>query len=911
MSDEREHVEDRGISVGILTDRVDEVTCGQCGCEIDVADLESFVRVECPDCGNIEIVPAKLGQFLLLDLIGAGGMGGVYYAKDETLGRFVAIKVMLQSLGSDLKFVENFKREAQAAARLNHPNIVQIYSFGQEKGQPYIVMELVSGSALDKMMDPGCPVSPVIAMQVGLDISEGLMAADEAGLIHGDIKPENILFDEKRRAKLVDFGIASFAKQSSVEGGIWGTPYYIAPEKVKRQTVDARSDIYSLGATLYHALAGQPPFEGETPMEVVKARLQRPPKPLSALLPHIDRQVERIVMRMLQAEPSMRYPTYASLIGDLKKIVKSLGGGRRGGPLKTSRIMVPKRMSGQIPAVRDDEPVARGKTARTARTARSGASESGPRIVVHKRGGATSPSPLAEYKTRSTGGVAAPQAAGEPVVRRRKKKKSKGGKWAFAIVFVLACVGGLAFFVKHRHDEKIAQRRERVEIADHRQQADQVLVEIQGQIQGLTDLIAKGADMRRQATNAVYVVLGEPLVGPAKPDLKEKPAEAKPVADSGAAAQREPAAARRAGDAPPAGEPTREELERRRQMQAERLKAPPPPPPPPPEDDIADELDEADEEPDEPPPPSEPEIRVLARKTLETVDRIDAYAERVETLEASAAAVKNSMANVDSSAMSSGFLVQMKDFLRSAGEMETAIQTLLKEAEKVLTQVLDIEQDVVATREAERKAKEDADRMQREARERQEQERLYKAKMEAELQSVSGARLQNQLMARQHQFKDIVEAFKKQFTDLETREGRAAAETLIEQYSRMADLKAFIVQQLNRRPYSWGWLRPKQDVLGATDKGVRLQGALIPWSEVGAPQMIRFIDHYVDHRQVSLRDQAEHSFNAAIYCLETGGDTDSARNKAIEYLRKAVQLRPNLETEARRLLPTLSLRDDF
>ncbi len=265
--------------VGVATDRVDELTCSKCGCRIDTTELDSFVKVECPDCGSIETVPAKLGSFLLRRLLGTGGMGGVYLATDETLGRKVAIKVMLKSLGEDKQFIETFKREAQAVAKLNHPNIAQVYSFGKEKGQPYIVMELVSGERLDKMVDEQKQLDQGFVLKVLLDIASGLSAADEAGLVHGDIKPENILLDEKGRGKLVDFGLATVAHQSSSADGIWGTPYYIPPEKIQRKKVDARSDIYSLGATAYHVLTGAPPFDGETPVEVVKARLtEEPPK---------------------------------------------------------------------------------------------------------------------------------------------------------------------------------------------------------------------------------------------------------------------------------------------------------------------------------------------------------------------------------------------------------------------------------------------------------------------------------------------------------------------------------------------------------------------------------------------------------------------------------------------------------
>ncbi|MCX7591738.1 MAG: serine/threonine protein kinase [Kiritimatiellae bacterium] len=324
MTQEEEIVHLDPKDVGIVTDPVEEISCSRCGCRIDVRGVAPFFHVQCPDCGQLETVPARLGHFLLLSLLGTGGMGGVYLARDETLGRSVAIKVMLKSLGDNEEFVETFKREAQAAAKLNHPNIAQIYSFGQEKGQPYIVMELVSGKRFDKMMEAEKQLDQALVIQIALDLCQGLQVADENGLVHGDIKPENILLDEKMNAKLVDFGLAAVTNRAA-EGGIWGTPYYIPPERVLRKKLDARSDIYSLGATLYHALAGQPPFEGETPAEVIKARLDKMPRPLHELRPDIKKEVEDVITRMLQPHPAQRYPNYTSLISDLQKALRALG----------------------------------------------------------------------------------------------------------------------------------------------------------------------------------------------------------------------------------------------------------------------------------------------------------------------------------------------------------------------------------------------------------------------------------------------------------------------------------------------------------------------------------------------------------------------------------------------------------
>ena len=167
--------------------------------------------------------PADFGHFLLEKELGHGGMGGVYLARDKMLDRKVAIKVMLKELGSDPTFVERFQREAQAAARLNHPNIAQIYSFGQEQGMPYIAMELVPGGSLDKDMEanPGC-LDPVRVMRIGQQLVDALALAAEQGLVHGDVKPENVLYADDGTAKLVDFGLAAMQGDSNE---IWGTPY--------------------------------------------------------------------------------------------------------------------------------------------------------------------------------------------------------------------------------------------------------------------------------------------------------------------------------------------------------------------------------------------------------------------------------------------------------------------------------------------------------------------------------------------------------------------------------------------------------------------------------------------------------------------------------------------------------------
>lgn len=310
--------------IQIVTEPVSSTPCPKCGAVLDVTGRPAFADIKCAACRFEFEVPARFGNFLLLQVLGMGGMGGVYRARDESLNREVAIKVMQKRLGDDPTFIANFQREAQSAAKLNHPNIAQIYSFGQALGQPFIVMELLSGGSLDRMMAELGPLDPAVVMHVGQQIAEGLREAAEAGLVHGDVKPENILFDSDKNAKLLDFGLAAMNKSPTAE--IWGTPFYIPPEKVKKQPTDFRSDIYSLGATLYHAIAGVPPFDGTDITAVVKARFISDPAPLRSLRGSVvPEEVDSIILRMMAKEPSKRFPTYGSLLSDMRRFLAKAG----------------------------------------------------------------------------------------------------------------------------------------------------------------------------------------------------------------------------------------------------------------------------------------------------------------------------------------------------------------------------------------------------------------------------------------------------------------------------------------------------------------------------------------------------------------------------------------------------------
>ena len=454
MSDPSENAPAPENQISMTT--LEEMKCPACGAQIDVRGLAAFSKIECPGCHAEARVPARFSHFTLLRRLGSGGMGTAFLGEDEALGRKVAVKVMQKALGDDEKAFETFKNEAQNAARLNHPHVAQIYSFGKEGDNPYLEMELVPGGDLGTFIADKTVLDPAFVLRVGMEIAEGLEAAEKVGLFHGDVKPDNILFDENMNAKLVDFGIASRASQGQMEE-LWGTPYYIAPEKVQKKMNSARSDIYSLGATLYHAITGQPPYDGEDPVAVIKARFKGPPPPIEKIRPDVEPEVSRIVTRMMYNDLFMRYPNYKSVIGDIEKYLSTVKDIRKQGP-KGASATIRARLTGTGAF----KPEAAAPTGAAEAASGSGKKKfvlsKGHMAAAAEAGGATG----ASHVVLKGKGGAALSAGGAPGAREQElgkdgkpKKKGKGLLITLCVVFgVLFCgVGGIVW--KVMHDKKV------------------------------------------------------------------------------------------------------------------------------------------------------------------------------------------------------------------------------------------------------------------------------------------------------------------------------------------------------------------------------------------------------------------------------------------------------------------------
>ena len=266
----------------------------------------------------------KLGEYEVKSLLGSGGMGEVYRARDARLGRDVAIKVLPSSLSSDSDRLRRFEQEARAAAALNHPNILAVFQMGTYEGAPYLVSELLEGETLREQIKRG-RLSMRKAIDYGVQIAGGLAAAHEKGIVHRDLKPENLFVTKDGRVKILDFGLAKLTQPISSEqdrptltegteaGVVMGTVGYMAPEQVRRQTADHRADIFAFGAILYEMLAGKRAFQKPTSPETMTAILNEDPPGISQVVPNLPPSLQRVVHRCLEKNPEQRFQSASDL----------------------------------------------------------------------------------------------------------------------------------------------------------------------------------------------------------------------------------------------------------------------------------------------------------------------------------------------------------------------------------------------------------------------------------------------------------------------------------------------------------------------------------------------------------------------------------------------------------------------
>lgn len=258
-------------------------------------------------------------RYEILEKIGTGGMSDVYKAKCHKLNRFVAVKVLKQEFSENANFVSKFRVEAQAAAGLMHPNIVNVYDVGEENGIYYIVMELVEGITLKKYIEKKARLSYKEAVSIAIQVSMGIEAAHNNHIIHRDIKPQNIIISKEGKVKVTDFGIAKAATSNTITSNVMGSVHYTSPEQARGGYSDEKSDIYSLGITLFEMLTGRVPFNGETTVAIAIKHIQEEMPSPRDYVPEIPESVNQIVLKCCQKSPDRRYQSMGELVEDLKQ----------------------------------------------------------------------------------------------------------------------------------------------------------------------------------------------------------------------------------------------------------------------------------------------------------------------------------------------------------------------------------------------------------------------------------------------------------------------------------------------------------------------------------------------------------------------------------------------------------------
>ena len=284
----------------------------------------------------------QLGSYQILSLLGTGGMGVVYKARDTRLKRSVAIKVLPADQVSDPERKRRFIQEARAASALNHPNIITIHDIGSEGGIDFIVMEYVAGKTLDQLI-PRKGLRLNETLKLAIQMADALAKAHSAGIIHRDLKPTNVMVTDDGLVKVLDFGLAKLTEVESDEGAtrttqlqteegtIVGTVSYMSPEQAEGKKVDARSDIFSFGAVLYEMVTGQKAFQGDSKMSTLTAVLKQEPKPISQLVPAIPRDLEKIINRCLRKDPGRRFQHMDDLKVELEELKEESDSGTLAG----------------------------------------------------------------------------------------------------------------------------------------------------------------------------------------------------------------------------------------------------------------------------------------------------------------------------------------------------------------------------------------------------------------------------------------------------------------------------------------------------------------------------------------------------------------------------------------------------
>jgi serine/threonine protein kinase len=825
---------------------------------------------------------------------------------------------MSTSLGENKEFVEDFKREARSAAKLNHPNIAQIYAVGENKGLNYIVMEYVPGNRLDQMIEPDKPLDQAVVLKIGIDIASGLQDASKINLIHSDIKPENILLDKDNNAKLIDFGIASFDGVNKVENNeIWGTPYYISPEKVKKETLDVRSDMYSLGTTLYHALAGIPPFEGETPNDVVAARFKEDPRALHEIRPYIHSDVERIIHKMMQLEPADRYPTYKELIKEMTETLEKLTG---------VRVEIPKS------SIKDDRPHTTSKKKLVFKKSGSHASvntrqepaqpaeeeikavtpvRSGKKIVMKKRGAKTLSVPRPKVdnvnidETDDENTIELNDAEKEaPVIsdfmasmvdgdkKKKKKNKKPKSKTAKIVTIVLLSIfiplilgGSIVGFVIYKGIKTVANEMQ-VQLTYISDKESKIYV-MQESMQKVVDRIKiKDTEVTAEVKKSIEIVCsitGERLIIPAL--VLPEPIVAEPTPLVAEPTNQVTAVDSNVVEVTPAIEVT-------------------------PEVDMAFGDTDVVQEKHESVKKLEEQFEVSNDIKLKLIEA-EALVTSVDDLLKGA---KSGTNTVTTTTIDETY----KKAVEQANKIGALEARVVKDCESIQRSTISLNKmykDYQLNTADQKAAEELAAKQAAEKLAKEEAEAAKQRQIENDTEQVRMARIEVDQLIKENDYeyasRKINRAVRK---SLKTKEGKDFLKYQEDRLQYLKDYKAFLIKQFKKAPLT---LSSMPEVTDASTIGIKIGGKTVPWSKVKIKQMLAFGKFYLgdpnswttpETNKLKLRELTKMRLALAIYCYEIGGVQAYPLAKA--YADQAVSDLPNYKDDAENMMPEIFETDD-
>lgn len=893
-------------------EHINVTKCSGCGADIDTSTVASFSKVVCPACGAQTDVPAKFDHFTLLKRLGAGGMGTVFLANDDSLGRRVAVKMMQDTLGTDPKALAVFRNEAQNAAKLNHPHVAQIYSFGEWHGVPYLEMEFVPGKSLESMISSGIKLDCAFVMRVGLEVAEGLRAAEGTGLFHGDIKPDNILFNDQMSSKLIDFGIASMASQGR-SNELWGTPYYIAPEKVQKKKNSARSDIYSLGATLYHAIAGEPPYEGEDAVAVIKARFAGPPVPLDQIRPDIEPEAARIIGRMMYNDLFMRYPNYGSLINDIKNYLGPISAIRKQGPLprefarKTSMPtgFVTGAMEGVVPVEEDSRP--KGKQ--------------GKKFVVQKGAVESQAAYSAAYGQQNPSAmmnVATTQSGMQPGVKEKPSgnpaKVALVAGLVFFVVLIVGAIGiGIFLLTKNIKADKIAKdnfaklQREEESYTSLDGEMAACLQRMVAQDTAMQEVMADLGKVYKEATGTDIIIPDlepppppkpEPVSEPAPADTTNVVEQATSVVVDAASVEGDAAVPVEGSEPAVAEEGAVAEVAQEEETPVEEA---------PVEETPVEET---------PAGPADPLIAAAEEYVYPGARSIRAALRRCEAIVAEPLAV---FAEVKAGASPEAISAELKARaearearLSKIDEMNSLISAAdntLKGMKRGIVQVSLAGEKLIAERKRQQLEMEKAAALEKEEREKRVAEARAKAISDGEIERVRTVFGKKKEMVDSFEYDRIIAEMNRMQNELTTEEGRAELKWTLERLARIKSLHEFIFDDLRRN----GQLRRGYrnfDIMGVSSDGKNLMLPMnrkIPVESLTVGDWMNLVGLLLERRpagrQIGVVEHGEQLFNAAVFSYVHGAGDPRAMTKANYLANEALKKKSSLRVDMSDLLP--------